>query len=387
MNSLTDLLQQGTAHAWLFIPTAILLGALHGLEPGHSKTMMAAFIIAVRGTVKQAILLGLAAAISHTAVVWLVALGGQYLGRGMNAEASEPYFQIASAVIIVGIAFWMLWRTWREQQLEAAHHHDHHHHHDDETRRIDTGHGIMTLEVFEDGVPPRFRIRFESGHGWVAKDVTLVTEQADGSRQALTFAEKGGYLESVQEIPEPHAFNARVSLGHGNHTHDYDLAFSEGDHSHAGLDVNDGEYMDAHERAHANDIARRFQNQSVTTWQIVMFGLTGGLIPCPAAITVLLLCLQLKQLSLGAVLVLCFSIGLAITMVSAGVLASLSVRHVQKRWSGFSTFARRAPYASGALMLLIALYMGFAGIEGLQKNQLQTTFAIPALKASAVAKF
>lgn len=377
MNSLTDLLQEGTAHAWLFIPTAILLGALHGLEPGHSKTMMAAFIIAVRGTVKQAILLGLAAAISHTAVVWLVALGGQYLGRGMNAETSEPYFQIASAAIIVGIAFWMLWRTWHEQQLEAAHHH----HHDDETRRIDTGHGIMTLEVFEGGVPPRFRIRFESGHGWVAKDVTLVTERADGSRQAFTFAEKGGYMESVQEIPEPHAFNARVSLGHGNHTHDYDLAFSEGDHSHVGLDVNDGEYMDAHERAHANDIARRFQNQSVTTWQIVMFGLTGGLIPCPAAITVLLLCLQLKQLSLGAVLVLCFSIGLAITMVSAGVLASLSVRHVQKRWSGFSNFARRAPYASGALMLLIALYMGFTGIKALQQEHLQSAALMSASKA------
>ncbi len=65
MTSLTDLLAQGTSHAWLFIPTAILLGALHGLEPGHSKTMMAAFIIAVRGTVGQAVLLGLAAAISH----------------------------------------------------------------------------------------------------------------------------------------------------------------------------------------------------------------------------------------------------------------------------------------------------------------------------------
>ena len=103
----------------------------------------------------------------------------------------------------------------------------------------------------------------------------------------------------------------------------------------------------------------------MTNWQIVMFGLTGGLIPCPAAITVLLLCLQLKQLTLGAVLVVCFSIGLAITMVSAGVLASLSVKHVAKRWSGFSTFARRAPYASGALMLLIAAYMAYSGITGL----------------------
>ncbi|MDW3877252.1 hypothetical protein IDF44_19340 [Klebsiella pneumoniae] len=50
MNDFTSLLQQG--NAWLFIPSAILLGALHGLEPGHSKTMMAAFIVAVRGNVK-----------------------------------------------------------------------------------------------------------------------------------------------------------------------------------------------------------------------------------------------------------------------------------------------------------------------------------------------
>ncbi|VTM52095.1 nickel/cobalt efflux protein RcnA [Klebsiella pneumoniae] len=51
MNDFTSLLQQG--NAWLFIPSAILLGALHGLEPGHSKTMMAAFIVAVRGTLNR----------------------------------------------------------------------------------------------------------------------------------------------------------------------------------------------------------------------------------------------------------------------------------------------------------------------------------------------
>jgi ABC-type nickel/cobalt efflux system permease component RcnA len=44
-------------NAWLFLPAAILLGALHGLEPGHSKTMMAAFIVAIRGTIGQAVLL------------------------------------------------------------------------------------------------------------------------------------------------------------------------------------------------------------------------------------------------------------------------------------------------------------------------------------------
>ncbi len=369
MTSLAELLQQGTAHAWLFVPTAILLGALHGLEPGHSKTMMAAFIIAIRGTVAQAVMLGLAAAFSHTLVVWFVALGGQYLGQGINAETSEPYFQLASAAIVAAIAAWMLWRTWQEGRMEAAHAHHHHHHHHDgaEIRRIDTGHGVVTLEIFEEGVPPRFRLRTERGHAWAAGDVSLTTERADGTRQTFAFDQRDGHLESREEIPEPHAFKARLGLGHGNHVHAYDLLFSEDGHGHdhEGLDVTNGAYMDAHARAHAEDIARRFRDRRVTNGQILMFGLTGGLIPCPAAITVLLLCLQLKQLTLGAVLVVCFSIGLAVTMVSAGVIASLSVRHVQKRWSGFGTFARRAPYASGVLMLLIAMYMGYAGWMGL----------------------
>ncbi len=91
------------------------------------------------------------------------------------------------------------------------------------------------------------------------------------------------------------------------------------------------------------DIRKRFADRSVTTWQIALFGLTGGLIPCPAAVTVLLLCMQLKQFSLGFALALCFGMGLAITMVSAGVLAALSMRQIERRWTGFSRFARQAP--------------------------------------------
>lgn len=373
MTSLSDLLQQGTAHAWLFIPTAILLGALHGLEPGHSKTMMAAFIIAIRGSVRQAVLLGVCAALSHTAVVWVVALGGQYLGRDLNAEATEPYLQIASAIIVLGVALWMIWRTRSDQLLEKAGHDHVHHHHGEEAREIDTGHGVMALQIHEHGVPPRWRIKFQSGHRWLAQDITVTTQRPNDARQSFSFVDRGDYLESVQEIPEPHEFMARVSLGHGGHTHDYDVPFVEHDHGSdhmheeaRGLKiVNGGEFMDAHERAHASDIENRFKDRTVTTGQIVMFGLTGGLIPCPAAITVLLLCLQLKQISLGVVLVACFSIGLAVTMVSAGVIASLSVKHIGKRWSGFGAFARRAPYASGGLMVAIALYMAVSGIMSL----------------------
>ncbi len=132
MTEFSALLQQGASSAWLFIPSAVLLGALHGLEPGHSKTMMAAFIVAIRGTKTQAVLLGVSAAISHTAVVWVIALGGMYCGQIWNAETSEPYRQVASAVLIVGVALWMIWRTWRQQRAcFQDHKHDHIHRHDE----------------------------------------------------------------------------------------------------------------------------------------------------------------------------------------------------------------------------------------------------------------
>lgn len=407
MPTFAELLQQGSAHAWLFIPSAILLGALHGLEPGHSKTMMAAFIVAVRGTVTQAVLLGLAATVSHTAIVWGIAIGGMYIWQGVDAEVFEPYFQLASAAIIIGIALWMFWRTWQDQQAAKAaaghshghhgHSHDGHHghplsahayHHGEDVRRIDTGHGVISVEVFEDGVPPRWRIRNERGHGWSAKDVVVTTERPDASRQAFAFVARDDYLESVEEIPEPHGFMARLSLGHGNHTHDYDLVFTEG-HSHGdehdhqveelrGLDVATDGYQDAHEMAHANDIRRKFKDRNVTTWQIILFGLTGGLIPCPAAITVLLLCLQIKEFSLGFVLVLCFSIGLAITLVTVGAVAALSVRHATKRWSWFSTVARRAPYVSSLLIIAVGIYVGIQGWRGLEAGHHATPAAVGA---------
>ncbi|TAK50277.1 MAG: nickel/cobalt efflux transporter RcnA [Xanthobacteraceae bacterium] len=274
------------ANLWLFIPSAILLGALHGLEPGHSKTMMAAFVVAIRGTVAQAMLLGVSAAVSHTAVVWLVALGGQSLGRNFEAEVIEPYFQFASGIMVIAIAGWMIWRTWRDNRRRHSphgHDHGHTHHHDH---------------------------------------------------------------------------------GHAHHHHDHGSR-RDGDMDRALAEALGEDSLDAHERAHADDIRRRFANRDITTGQIVMFGLTGGLIPCPAAITVLLLCLQLKQLTLGVVLVSCFSIGLAVTMVAVGVSAALSVRHVARHWPGLETFAQRAPYASGALIILVGLYMAAHGWSGM----------------------
>jgi nickel/cobalt exporter len=230
----------------------------------------------------------------------------------------------------------------------------------------------VRLEIFEDGVPPRFRLFRESGPKWSAGDVTVKTARTDGTEQVFAFVQKDGFLESIDDIPEPHAFKADLVLGHAGHSHTYALVYEEHDHGHGhehreptGDPIADQAYADAHEREHSEDIARRFGDRAVTTPQIIIFGLTGGLIPCPASITVLLLCLQLKRFALGATLVFCFSIGLALTMVMSGVLAALSVKHVSKRFKGFGALANKAPYLSGVLIVLVALYVGYTGLKAL----------------------
>ena len=110
MDTMSRLIQEGSASAWLYLPTALVLGALHGLEPGHSKTMMAAFIIAIRGTVFQAVLLGLCAALSHSLLIWILAALALHYGSQWNVEGTEPYFQLGSAAIIVAMGLWMAWR-------------------------------------------------------------------------------------------------------------------------------------------------------------------------------------------------------------------------------------------------------------------------------------
>ncbi|HWF00242.1 MAG TPA: nickel/cobalt efflux transporter [Caulobacteraceae bacterium] len=281
MTDIATLIRDGSGNLWLFIPSAIALGALHGLEPGHSKTMMAAFIVAIRGTVGQAALLGVAATVSHTAVVWAVALAG--LSLGSRLDLSEPWFQLASAAAVCVVGVWMVWRTWREQRAPA-------------------------------------------GAG-------------------------------------------RAEAHYGGHSHPHQAATDHlhlHDHSQGDPALSDAGAQDAHARSHADDIRRRFAGRPVTTAQLLVFGLTGGLVPCPASITVLLLCLQLRQLAMGALLVLCFSVGLAMTLVSVGAAAALGLRHAQRRWThAFDLFARRAPYASGVLIVFVGLWIGLQGVTGL----------------------
>jgi len=292
MTSFSEYLTQG--NAWFFVPTAIVLGALHGLEPGHSKTMMAAFIVSIRGTIAQAVLLGLSATVSHTAIIWGLAYIGLRYGGKWNAETTEPYFQLASGIIIFALAAWMFCRTRRQQREAAAHRHSAHEHGPHGGTWIDTGHGLVEINVFETNVPPHFRLYFfDGGKKEIAPEnqtVAIETIRPDGTRQLFNFGQEENYLKSTADIPEPHEFTVTLKLAHGDHAHTYEAKFSEDhhhDHDHADLNESSADYQDAHERAHASDLQKRFANREVTTGQIILFGLTGGLLPCPAAFSIL----------------------------------------------------------------------------------------------------
>jgi nickel/cobalt transporter (NicO) family protein len=428
VTSFTEYLSSG--HAWLYVPVAVLLGALHGLEPGHSKTMMAAFIIAIRGTIMQAVLLGLSAAISHSLIIWVLAALALNYGSQWNAEDLEPWLQTISGVLILALAVWMFLRT-RKEVREAMEHEaaassapapakareieapaddepgftsDHHHHGPEtaSTAQNVTASGLIlpagfalpeTAPAASGKQGPHGGLLLNTGHGWLevaitdsrfqifpckstgmtvpmpaGTTMTIETARLDGSTQKFLFDAKPSCWEATAVLPEPYEFLATVSMSHGGHAHTYKLRFAKSDNAAPVAEevLPEGDvYQDAHERAHAEDIERRFAGRTVTTPQIILFGVTGGLMPCPAAFTILLVCLQLKRATLGFAIVGAFSFGLAITMVSVGAIAAWSVQHAQKRFSGFGNAMRKAPYVSAALLIVLSLYMAWSGWHGL----------------------
>jgi cation diffusion facilitator family transporter len=141
---------------------------------------------------------------------------------------------IAFLGLLVNIASaWML-SGGEHGHSHGGHGHTHgdgHEPHADTAHRVSSPHGPLVLEVFEAGVPPRFRARRESGealHEEVA--MTIETIRDNGERQSFMFVSHGAYLESVDEIPEPHEFRALVRFPAAASAEDQELLFVEHDH-------------------------------------------------------------------------------------------------------------------------------------------------------------
>ncbi|MBL6852115.1 MAG: CDF family Co(II)/Ni(II) efflux transporter DmeF, partial [Alphaproteobacteria bacterium] len=128
------------------------------------------------------------------------------------------HFAEAIPIACLGLAVnvasvWLLSGGAHDHHQGHSHSHSHNAHDHDEEHRIETKIGSVMLSIFEDGVPPRFQLHALPGTPLAARDVVIETVRPDGTHQTFAMRDRGAYLESADEIPEPHAFLATVRLG------------------------------------------------------------------------------------------------------------------------------------------------------------------------------
>jgi cation diffusion facilitator family transporter len=182
------------------------------------------------GTGKFGDLAGFTSAI----VLAMIALLIGYESVGRFFDPVPIHFAEAIPIACLGLAVNVA-SAWL---LSGGGHHDHGHghghghahesHDHDESHEIATAGGRVVLEVFEDGVPPRFRLRAITGSAPDVKASSIETSRPDGTRQLFAMRDQGGFLESRDEIPEPHQFIATVAIGGQS----YPITFEEHEHAH-----------------------------------------------------------------------------------------------------------------------------------------------------------
>lgn len=328
--------------SYLYLPTAVGLGALHALEPGHSKTMIAAYLIGTKGTKSDALLLGLAAATTHSLLVIGLSVAALYLGREAFADQAMHWLQVSSGVVVIALGLWMLWRRWPRRQAHAPHHHA--------PNPVAVASAFAPGEVSIVDTPDGERMRYVCAQAPADLIISVRIDRDGGAVEVLELRPKAsaiGEFLSTSVPAEPHEFTATVvmSVGGKDERHPFAMHEPEGHGEHDDLDD------DAHARAHAAAMpAYVATGGRPTALQVIAFGAAGGMIPCPASITVMLLALSVGQVSWGIAAVLCFSLGLAVALVGIGMLVVIGASKMAS--SGrFAWVSARAPMASALLVI------------------------------------
>ena len=142
------------------------------------------------------------------AVVWVAGYA--------TAQQFGSFVDTASSLALIGFGGWIAISAWRDLRNEGhGHSHDHHYAvsgdpttiHAPELQNIATDKGAIELSIFEESMPPHFRVT-----GTKCEKLILETVRPDGVRQSFAFVDKGGYWQSTDSIPEPHGFDVIVPL-------------------------------------------------------------------------------------------------------------------------------------------------------------------------------
>lgn len=270
-DALLQLLHQQSLTPWMIVAAigvAFGLGAAHALTPGHGKTIVAAYLVGSRGTLKHAAFLGAMVTFTHTVSVFLLGMATLFLFQYVVPETVTRVLGAISGISIVVIGAWMLWKRFRR----SAHAHSH------ATHSHDHGH------------------------------------------------------------PDDHHGHAH-SHGH-DHPHDHDH-----DHHHD------------HDHSHGPGGHTHMPDQ--VSWSgLAALGASGGLVPCESALVLLLAAVALRRVGLGLVLLVAFSVGLAVVLMAIGILVIYAKQLLPERAQGPGhPFFRWMPVASAAVVMLLGVLM------------------------------
>ena len=90
---------------------------------------------------------------------------------------------------------------------------------------------------------------------------------------------------------------------------------------------------------------------------LLTLGISGGIVPCPGALVILLLAVALHRIGFGLMLIVSFSLGLAAVLIAIGILM-VKARPLVDRFSGGGTFIRRLPIVSSLVIILAGFIIG-----------------------------
>jgi ABC-type nickel/cobalt efflux system permease component RcnA len=301
-SAFTELIISKRSDALFLLAAAFIaatLGGFHALEPGHGKTLVAAYLVGSRGTARHAVLLGGVVTASHTISVYVLGIVTLYASQWIMPEQLYPWLGAASGLIVAGIGFVLFTRRYLSMGVpgkdpvnaeEYHHSHDHTHH-------------SHALEQNDDGHASTHR------HTWW-----------------------GGHLR------DDHAHND----DHGHH-HD-------GDHAHSQM---------------SSDVLKPSGPRvtpGVSIKSLLALGITGGIVPCPAALVVLLGALALHRVAFGLFLIVAFSGGLAAVLIGLG-LAMVYARRFMTRFGVEGPLIQRwLPLASSAVITVVGLALTLSAL-------------------------
>ena len=278
---------------------------------------------------------------------------GLWLGNAAFTGRATEWLETGSGLVAIGIGSWMLWRRLFVKKLKNEHHH-----HATEPVHV-TGKSLNgDIQIIE--TPLGERMRFSSRNDLIGQELFVEITRGHGI-ETLTLMrspDDGKIFLSGEAPDEPHEFFARLILNQSAQPKEafpFFIKEPEGqhhqdEHGHAHLDDA------AHAAAHAStlpDYAKRGERPSVG--QIIAFGAAGGMIPCPASITVMLLALSTGKAGLGVLTVLGFSLGLAGALVGIGVIIVSGLSKLSQTGRLF-WITRHAPVASAGLVIVSGVF-------------------------------